>query len=40
MTESCNCDDTHCVGNKGDHKHEGKECVHPDGTRHPIHDES
>lgn len=38
MTENCNCDGTHCVGNKGDHKHENGECIHPDGTKHPIHE--
>jgi len=36
--EKCNCNDDHCKGDKSKHKHEGGKCIHPDGTRHPIHE--
>ena len=39
MAESCNCKDDHCSGDKSNHKHEGEECIHPDGTKHTIHDQ-
>lgn len=34
---NCNCSDEHCSGDKNQHKHENDECIHPDGTKHPIH---
>ena len=38
MAEPCNCDDHACSGDKGTHKHENGECIHVDGTKHPIHE--
>ena len=37
---STNCDssDEHCSGDKNSHKHEGGNCIHPDGSSHPIHE--
>jgi hypothetical protein len=34
----CNCNHGECEGDKSTHKHENGECIHPDGTRHPIHE--
>ncbi len=37
--EKCNCDPKHCKGDKKkNHKHENGQCIHPDGTKHPIHE--
>ena len=36
--ELCNCNHGECSGDKSTHKHEGGECIHPDGTRHPVHE--
>lgn len=38
MSEPCNCDDSHCSGNKQTHKHENGKCVHADGSVHVIHE--
>jgi len=39
MTEKCNCDPKDCKGDsKKNHKHENGQCIHPDGTRHAIHE--
>jgi len=38
MTEECNCNHGECSGDKSAHKHENGECVHPDGTKHHIHE--
>ena len=38
MAEPCNCDDQHCTGDKSGHKHENGQCIHADGTSHPIHE--
>ena len=39
MADSCDCSDDHCKGDKSTHKHENGQCVHPDGTSHPIHEQ-
>ncbi len=39
MADPCNCDHEHCSGDQSNHKHEGGECIHPDGLRHPIHEQ-
>lgn len=39
MAEPCNCDDSRCNGDKNTHKHESGQCVHADGSRHPIHEQ-
>ncbi len=38
MTDECNCNHGECSGDKSTHKHENGECVHPDGTKHTIHE--
>jgi len=38
MESECNCSDEHCKGDKSTHKHENNECIHADGTKHPIHE--
>lgn len=38
MAEPCNCDDHACSGDKSTHKHENGQCIHADGTKHPIHE--
>ena len=38
MANQCNCSDDHCKGDKNTHKHENGECIHLDGTKHPIHE--
>jgi len=34
----CNCNHGECSSDKSQHKHENGECVHPDGTKHTIHE--
>lgn len=34
----CNCNHGECKVDKGTHKHENGQCIHPDGTKHPIHE--
>jgi hypothetical protein len=40
MAEPCNCNDEEHQKHPGheNDKHEGGECIHLDGTRHPIHE--
>ncbi len=34
----CSCNHGECSGDKDTHKHENGQCIHPDGTKHPIHE--
>ena len=34
----CNCNQREYNGDKSAHKHGGGECIHSDGTQHPIHE--
>ena len=34
----CNCNHGECSGDKSNHKHKNGQCIHPDGTKHPIHE--
>lgn len=37
-SSECNCkDELHHDKNKNEHKHISGECVHDDGSKHPIH---
>ena len=38
MADECNCNHGECSGDKSSHKHENGECIHPDGTKHTIHE--
>ena len=37
MADKCNCSDEHCKGDKSTHIHDAGNCIHADGTKHPIH---